>query len=320
MHRQQGSADGVGSWELIQGRPDPRLRGRVLDYRGHLLELVAPRRRLEVPTGLVTLMAGFGEPLRLTDAVCHERSESFGSLVCGLRRTATIGEHVGRMHGVTVALTPAAAWRVLGPVLGDLGNEWAGLDQVLGPVGRDLPARLAEAPDWPSRFALLDRLLLTRLSAGPVWAPEVSLAWELLHRSGGAARVRRLCEETGWSPRRLETRFRAQVGLPPKQVAQVVRLRRVLRAFDADPGLGGARIAAMCGFHDQAHLVRTFRAMTGSTPGRFFGHRAAAEPAEPPTDRLDDRVTTAVLPAGAQRTAPAGVRIRTRRLGDRPSG
>ncbi|WP_055587858.1 helix-turn-helix domain-containing protein [Streptacidiphilus griseoplanus] len=318
MRTQQGSADGVGSWELVRGRPDPRLRGMVLDYRGHRLELAVPRRRLEVPTGLVTLAVGFDQPLRLTDAVRPERSERFGSLVCGLRRTATIGEHTGRTHGVTVALTPAAAWRVLGPVLGDLGNEWAGLAEVMGPAGRDLPARLADAPDWPARFALLDRLLLTRLSAGPVWAPEVTRAWELLHRSRGTAPVRLLSEETGWSPRRLEARFRAQVGLPPKQVAQVVRLRRVLRAFDADPGLGGAGIAALCGFHDQAHLVRTFRAMTGSTPGRFFGHRAAAGPAAPPTDRLDDRVTTAVLPVDAP--GPDGVRIRTRRHGGRPSG
>lgn len=301
MRSEQGSADGVGRWEMVYGHPDPRMRGQVLGYQGYRLELAGPRRRLEVPTGLVTLVVGFGEPLQLTDAVRRERSERFGSLVCGLRRTATIGEHHGLLHGVTLALTPAAAWRVLGPVLGELGNEWAGLDAVLGPAGRDLAERLAAAPDWPTRFALLDRLLLTRLSAGPDWAPEVSQAWELLHRSRGTARVRLLCEETGWSPRRLEARFRAQVGLPPKQVAQVIRLLRVLRAFDTRPELGGSRIAAMCGFHDQAHLVRTFRAMTGTTPGHFFGRRAAAEPAEPPTDRLADRVTTALLPTAADR-------------------
>jgi AraC-like DNA-binding protein len=298
MRREQGSAAGVGRWETVHGRPDPRLRGHVVgDYQGYRLDLLLPQRRLEVPTGLVTLVVGFGEPLQLTDAVHRERSERFGSLVCGLRRTATIGEHRGPLHGVTLLLTPEAAWRVLGPALGDLGNDWAGLDAVLGRVGRDLAERLASAPDWAARFALLDRLLLTRLSEGPGWAPEVSHAWELLRRSRGTARVRLLSEETGWSPRRLETRFRAQVGLPPKQVAQVLRLLRVLRAFDSRPELGGARIAAMCGFHDQAHLVRTFRAMTGSTPGRFFGQRAAADPVRPPTDRLADRVTTALLPA-----------------------
>jgi AraC-like DNA-binding protein len=30
-----------------------------------------------------------------------------------------------------------------------------------------------------------------------------------------------------------------------------------------------ARVAAECGFHDQPHLTRAFRAHVGITPGRF---------------------------------------------------
>lgn len=70
-------------------------------------------------------------------------------------------------------------------------------------------------------------------------------------------------------------RFRNSFGLAPHAF---VTARRVLRARHllADPARVPKQVAADCGFADQAHLNRVFKAHTGMTPGEFrsrYGNR-----------------------------------------------
>jgi len=68
------------------------------------------------------------------------------------------------------------------------------------------------------------------------------------------------------SRRRLSERFRAEYGLSPKQAARVFRFGRAAALIDgAGPG-SLARVAADCGYFDQAHLDQEWRALTGLTP------------------------------------------------------
>jgi methylphosphotriester-DNA--protein-cysteine methyltransferase len=72
----------------------------------------------------------------------------------------------------------------------------------------------------------------------------------------------------------LITRFRQQVGLPPKTVARLIRFGQVLRSIDQ--GRSWERIAAESGYADQPHLVREFRRFTGTTPTDYAATLAAA--------------------------------------------
>ncbi|WP_405016080.1 helix-turn-helix domain-containing protein [Kitasatospora sp. NBC_00070] len=289
------SADG-GVWELAVRQPTAALRGQVLEYRGYRMDLRHPRRRLEVPAGVVTMVLGFDGPIRLTDAVTPERVSSYTSLVAGMRRTGTIGEHGGRLHGITVSMTPRTAFGVFGPALGDLTNQWIALPDALGTRTTDgLLDQLFEAPSWDARARVLDAFLLGRLSDSRPWAPAVDWAWQELRRTTGQVAVQELADTAGWSRRRLETMFREQVGLPPKGCARILRLQRVLREYRDGPDRDGTRIALRCGYFDQAHLVREFRATLGCSPSQFFAHRKTQTGAEP-ADRLTGEVTTAILP------------------------
>ena len=81
--------------------------------------------------------------------------------------------------------------------------------------------------------------------------------------------IRTLAGELGWSHRHLIARFRREIGLPPKAVARIVRFERALRlARQAEPP-AGRRSPGTCGYADQAHLIRDFRAFAGTTPGAW---------------------------------------------------
>ncbi|ARF82353.1 helix-turn-helix domain-containing protein [Kitasatospora aureofaciens] len=295
----------TGQVMAVVGLPAAPLRRFVLDYRGYRMSLDRPRRRLEVPTDVVTVALAFEGTMRLTDAVSPAPAVSFGSIAAGLRRTATIAEHAGALHGLAVSLTPQGAFRAFGPVAGELGGQWAEAGEVLGPRLDRLAARLADAPTWRARFALLDGYFTALLADGPVWEPDVVWAWHQLRRSRGLVPVRALVEGTGWSRRRLEQRFREQLGLAPKQAAGILRLQRTLRLLTAPDGRSAraADLAALCGYYDQSHLDRTFRGMVGCSPREFLASRRAAAATATaatglePVDRIVGRITSAVLDA-----------------------
>src|SRR5207248_1239192 len=79
-----------------------------------------------------------------------------------------------------------------------LANAVVGLDDLLGSSAGGLVERLADARDWATRFALLDRALGDRLDRGPAAAPEVAWAWRQLYRTGGRIPVAELAAGTGW--------------------------------------------------------------------------------------------------------------------------
>jgi AraC-like DNA-binding protein len=284
--------------ELAWEQPDQRLRPGVVQYRGYRLSLGKPRKRLEVPDGAVTLVLGFEHQLRVTDIIDGpDRSlsgEPRGSLLSALRTRATLGEHSGSLYGMEIVLAPWAAYTLLGVAM----HEWA--ERIIDPaelvgsrVGR-LTDSLACLPDWEHRFRLLDTTLGMWSDQGPACSPRVVWAWYELHRSAGTIPIRHLAAQTGWGLRQFENRFLQQIGLPPKAVARIMRLRRVLRL------LGGGRTAAeaalACGFSDQAHMSREVRKMTGFPPSRLLAARMPV-PANPLTnDRIHGQVTSFRFP------------------------
>jgi AraC-like DNA-binding protein len=127
---------------------------------------------------------------------------------------------------------------------------------------------------------VLDEMLLARVRSEPAGAgaaqpsPEVSCAWPQLVRSGGTAPVTGLVTEAGWSDRHLRSRFRAEIGLTPKAAARVIRFHRARRLLQRRTAAGQppalADLAAACGYYDQAHLDREFRALGGCPPTRWL--------------------------------------------------
>ncbi|GAA4908264.1 AraC-like DNA-binding protein [Actinomycetospora succinea] len=68
-------------------------------------------------------------------------------------------------------------------------------------------------------------------------------------------------------PTHLVRAFGAEFGLPPHRYLTGRRIDLARRLVLA--GMPPADVATTAGFHDQAHLTRHFRRVTGTTPGRF---------------------------------------------------
>lgn len=249
-------------WQVSSAAPHPLLRPHVHSYTGYAEHAARPMRRIEVPTTVIPLIISLGPTL----LVNGERHESF---VAGLDDAVAITEYSGDQLGIQVDFTPLGARRLLGVPMAKLTRLVVAPQALLGAAFGALVERLGDAPGWPARFALLDRFLLERLAAAPRIAAEIEHAWRCLELRGGAISVGELAVEVGWSRRHLAARFAAEVGLPPKAVGRILRFQRVTETLRERRGEGLAEIAYACGYADQAHLNRDFRAFAGTTPTDF---------------------------------------------------
>jgi AraC-like DNA-binding protein len=88
-------------------------------------------------------------------------------------------------------------------------------------------------------------------------------------RSHGERPIAGVARELASSPRRLQRRFSAAVGLTPKEFARIRRLRAAAAVLLGDDEPSWSRIAAERGFADQSHLIREFTAMARMSPAVF---------------------------------------------------
>ena len=223
-------------------------------------------RFLATPTPTVTVIVNTGA--------------AFGGLpvafVAGLSDAADVVDQTGAIECLDLKLTPLGAYTLLGAPMSELTNQVTDLADVLGADAARLSERLANTADPATRFAVLDAFLSARADAGPEPAREVAWAWRRLVTTHGAVPVSELAQEVGWSRRHLVTRFHQQVGLSPKTVARVIRFSHLLRRVEAAGPGGWSRIAAECGYYDQAHMNRDFREFAGTTPTDYLARRVTS--------------------------------------------
>ena len=265
--------------EHLRGIPAEPLRRYVAAYTGYRQRGVPPARHRGLPSPYLTLIFTLDEPLTIT---VHpdpgQPPGEFGTLLGGLHSVPALITHAGAQSGIQVALRPLGARALLGLPAGPLAELDVPAEAVLGGVCAELRDRVRAAAGWPERFAVLDEILLRRACAQPpdATSPEVSWAWRQLLRAGGALRVAELAAGTGWSGRHLASRFRAEIGLTPKAAARVIRFDRARKLLVRKLADGAERaylladLAADCGYFDQAHLAREFRALAGCPPSQWL--------------------------------------------------
>jgi AraC-like DNA-binding protein len=262
--------------EMRHGSPHPALRGVVIRCAGFAQRAPAPVRFRELPCTHVPLVLDLAEGWTVAvGSALGAPGRRVGSFVAGLTVVPVTVEHPGRSMCLQVDLTPLGARRVLGIPMHQLAEDVVEVADVLGRAGAELVRCVGEAPGWAERFEIVDRFLLARLESAPPIVPEMPWALSRLDPAADRAPVGEVARALGWSHRRLISRFRDQVGLPPMAVARIRRFERLTAIIDAQPRpvLDWARVALECGWYDQAHLARDVRRLSGLTPTRLLAER-----------------------------------------------
>jgi len=255
-----------GHWEMVRRPPHPALRAHVREYVGWFEDFAAPLCRREVPTEDVPVIINFAAPVRLFDIDDPSRWTDYGSFTTGAYDSYVLVGSTGPSGGLQINLSILGARLFLGRPLRELRNRAIELEDVLGREARRLVMELYDAPTWEARFAILDRELASRILTAKAPSAAVTWVWRRLVQTGGRVSIGTLVDEVGFSQRHLIGQFREQIGLSPKTLARVLRFGRAVRVIKNVSRPNLAAIAQDCGYYDQAHFWRDFRAFAGVSP------------------------------------------------------
>jgi AraC-like DNA-binding protein len=218
-------------------------------------EATAEEAEPALPDGCPELLLNFGEAWCRVERDGQHRRQPAAFLV-GQITGPFVVYPTGRVDLLAIRFEPHGAARDLLLALPVASTSQA---EASDAASATVAARLDAVATWARRFA-----------AGTGHA-DVSVAAVVrqIVESRGAASIDAVAESQGVQLRTLQRRFLRQVGVSPKRLARIVRFHHVCLAWRRDPA-SLARVAADCGYCDESHLVRDFRAFVGEPPASFL--------------------------------------------------
>lgn len=235
---------------------------------GDQQESDAPERIL--PDGCVELILNFGAIFREHKGA--GRSELQPSrFVVGQMTQPVLVSPTGPVQLLGIRFAPGGALPLLPIPPTELTNRIAPLADVAGALDRELSGAVYDARELPEKIRIIESLLIRSMNEKEERGASLRKAISRIVSSGGQTSVDQLASDLGISGRQMERRFLREVGIGPKLLCRILRFQQVFRAVErADKNW--AMIAADCGYHDQAHLIRDFRQFAGQTPSVLFEH------------------------------------------------
>ena len=234
--------------------------GSILPPREKILPLPALDLKINFGGAFQVYRADQGKPIAaLTE-----------SWVVGLWSTPHVVDWPLDMQYIGVSFKPGGAYLFLQIPLSELQNQVVSLDAIWGGFAAEIRERLYLAPTIQARFALLEELLLTRLSEAPQGLKAVQFAVREVAQYPGALSIRELSHRMGMSQKHLITQFRQMVGCTPKELARLYRFAQVLEGIDPIQPVDWTLVAHQFCYHDQSHFIRDFKEFTGHTPTHYL--------------------------------------------------
>ena len=254
-------------------------RGRITGVRERI-----------APTGSTVAAVVLGDPIRQTPVGEGTALVTDTGFLIGPHDRPIVNEPQGETFCVGIVTTPVGCRPALG----------------LAPVTlRGRVVDLLQA--WPRAGDLRRELATCRTAAEALDVVEATLRTpEPFDRHAFArceAAVRQLSAEParpvtdiaaglGVSHGHLDRQFTEQVGLSPRTLARILRMRRLLEQIDVHGSVGWADKAAELGWSDQAHLIRDFKRHTGVTPTEYLAAQRSAY------DRTEAATSAGFVPEG----------------------
>ena len=228
-------------------------------------------RERSLPTGTADLVIRLSDaPVRIFESIDDHSGAVFGhAVVSGVRDRYHVRDTAEPICSVGAHFRPGMAAALLGVPGEVLRGCHLPLDELWGRCADDARGRVLDAEAPEARLdAFVDVVRNACSGRTPVLHPAVAHVLARIGRDP-AVPLRSVYAETGYSQRRAIQLFKTAVGLTPKVYARIRRFQRAVRGAAAGSSPSLAALAVSCGFADQPHLNREFRAFAGISPGAY---------------------------------------------------
>lgn len=182
----------------------------------------------------------------------------------------------GRFHTFIIDFKSNGISRLFRIPMHEFSNEIYSFQEVLGNQVNCLEEQLLYAENIQEMACIADTFLLSFLNKharNNVFADGISAASNSMTSQVNLLNVKYYARQTNMSIRNFQRKFKEQVGISPKLYTKNFRFNESLKQKIMHPEQSWTSIAYKCGYFDQMHLIKDFKAFTGFTPSDFFKHQ-----------------------------------------------
>lgn len=228
------------------------------------------------PTGstVAVLVLVLGDPIMQVPSDGHGvpfRAER-GFLV-GPHDRPAVNEPLGETFAVGIVTTPVGGAAVFGLPPGRIRGRTVDLESAWAAAG-PLRTSLLDAGDPERMLDLVEQHLADAVHPAGLSVERCAYAVALLE-ADPTRPIADVAVEAGLSHSQLDREFTRVLGLTPRALARLLRMRRLLVALDVSAPAPWTDLAAQYGWFDQAHLIRDFKRHTGVTPSQYVAAQRA---------------------------------------------
>ncbi len=180
-------------------------------------------------------------------------------------------ETKGKHRFVVVQLYPFASKYLLGVDPKILNDECYDLMQLKQIDMLGYKKRLIDATSMKEHMDIISALMIELIKENKVPPnDQIQYAISLILEREGQVKIQDLLSEIYVSERTFERKFRAQVGLSPKQFAKIIQFQSSLNRLNEANFDKLVEVGIDSGFSDQSHFIRAFKNYTGQTPSFYL--------------------------------------------------
>lgn len=272
-------ADGA-PFDFLTIQPEPPL-ARYVESLWFARGTVPYAREKIAPTGSTVAVFILGPAILQTPRNGEgEMLRAERGFLIGPHDRPTVNEPTGETFAVGIVTTPIGCETLFGLAPSTLRGEVVDLEEAWTPAVkiRDALQVLAERAEQESfdgatvqeaMLSLVEAELLACYNPSLSGIDRCERAVEMLEAEPTRP-IGDIADELGLTHGHLDREFTRVVGLSPRALARLLRMRRLLLQVDIKSEVPWSNHAAELGWFDQAHLIRDFKRHTGVTPSHYL--------------------------------------------------
>lgn len=207
----------------------------------------------------------------------HLAIEPERASVHGVGSARFVAELRGAGRVIGVKFKPAGFAAFAEPPMQRFTDRVVPIGEVFGSAGAELAEAVRAEPEVARALALVEAFLCAREPVLDEAAARADQLVQCAQSDRAIMTAEDLACAFGMSVRSLHRLFTRYVGVGPKWVIRRARVHEAAERVQRQAKVDWAALAQELGYHDQAHLIRDFKAQIGLTPAAYAAHCAASQ-------------------------------------------
>lgn len=225
----------------------------------------SPTLARTVPTGMMNLMFHRGNRLLSV----HDNDLYPRVFLSGQEKSFADLEYAGQINMISVVFNPIGVRAFFNLPINKLNNLRVTAGDLEDKELAELEYSLTDTEDDDLCILFIEQFLLKRLCRiAEHNLKRIETTIRLIN--SGQTDVALLADAACLSTKQFQRVFSEYVGSNPKEFSRTIRFQKVLHTLETKPQISLTTLAYECGYFDQSHMIKDFKALSGYSPNEYL--------------------------------------------------